>query len=123
MCQRNRQTEMETIRTARMTTDPLRTARNEGEHTSKGKQRVVVYTKQSYSRNVKTTAYDPKALLKDSTRQSVRLIPVAIDNPQVHTMQSHVDTEIIDGKQVNVEHRNEAMMKEDFRHHVLADSR
>ncbi|KAL6732264.1 hypothetical protein Aduo_003041 [Ancylostoma duodenale] len=117
------QSEVETIRTAKVTTDPLRTARNEREETSTGKRKVVVYTKQTYKRNVQTTAHDPKALLKDSTRQSVRLIPVAIDNPQVHTMQSHVDTQIIDGKRVNVEHRNEEMIKEDFRHRVLADSR
>ncbi|EYC12982.1 hypothetical protein Y032_0045g1199 [Ancylostoma ceylanicum] len=120
--QRKGQGQVQANQTSKVTTDQLKTARNDGDEASHRKRRVVVYTKQTYQRNVQTSSSDPKALLKDSTRQSVRLIPLPIDNPQVHTMQKHMDTQIINGKQVNVEHRNEEMMKEDFRQHVLANS-
>ncbi|KAL6732263.1 hypothetical protein Aduo_003040 [Ancylostoma duodenale] len=114
-------TRVQTVQTGVPSPDQLlRTARSDDD-AHQGKRRVRVYTKQSYERNVQrtTSSTDPKNL-QDTTGQSVRLIPVAIENPQVHNVQRHVDTQFIDGKHVKIERKNEEIMRESIREQVKA---
>ncbi|EYC12984.1 hypothetical protein Y032_0045g1200 [Ancylostoma ceylanicum] len=117
-------TRIQTIQTGPPSSDAqLRTARSEGDETKQGKgKKVVVYHKQTYERNVQrtTSSTDPNNLKDTSTGQSVRLIPIAIENPQVHNVQKQVDTQFIDGKHVKIERKNEEVMRESIRREVKA---
>ncbi|CAJ0596144.1 unnamed protein product [Cylicocyclus nassatus] len=75
-----------------------------------GRRRV---TRESYTRNVqRTTASTDPAALDNPQSASVRLIPVQIDNPDVHNVTGSVDRKFLDGRHVKVVKKNEEIMKE-----------
>ncbi|ETN83248.1 hypothetical protein RB195_004490 [Necator americanus] len=94
-------------------------ANKEKEKDSKGKRKVTIATKDSYTRvtTISNTTDKPNT----QTKPTMEDIPQSpIQNPQVHNIHTTVDNKIVDGKYVRTETQVEEARKEDMKQHVEA---